>query len=37
MAKKVSEMSPEEFNKTFPLTLKKYNPSYKEWYKNDRL
>lgn len=36
MAKKVLEMSAEEFNKTYPLTLKEYNPIYKEWYENEK-
>ena len=36
MTKKVSELSAEEFNKTFPLTLKEYTSSYKDWYENEK-
>lgn len=36
MAIKLSELSAEEFNKTFPLTLKEYNSSYKDWYENEK-
>ncbi len=36
MKKKVSELTPEEFQKTFPIVLKEYNPSYKEWYEVEK-
>lgn len=32
MKKKVSELTPEEFQKTFPIILKPYNSDYKDWY-----
>ncbi len=36
MAKRVSELTPEEFQKTFPIVLKPYNPSYKDWYEEEK-
>jgi GrpB-like predicted nucleotidyltransferase (UPF0157 family) len=30
--KRVADLSPEEFKRTFPITLEEYNPRYKEWY-----
>lgn len=35
MKKKISELSIEEFKKTFPLILKEYNKNYKDWYKSE--
>ena len=36
MRKKVSELTPEEFQKTFPIVLKPYDPAYKDWYEEER-
>ena len=36
MKKKVSELSIDEFKKTFPIILKEHNPSYKEWYESEK-
>jgi GrpB-like predicted nucleotidyltransferase (UPF0157 family) len=36
MNKKVSELSIDEFKKTFPIILKEYNPSYKDWYESEK-
>lgn len=36
MAKRVSELTPEEFQKTFPIVLKPYNPAYKDWYEAEK-
>ncbi len=36
MKKKVSELSVEEFKKVFPIILKEYNSSYKDWYQNEK-
>lgn len=36
MKKKVSELTAEEFQKTFPITLEEYNPDYAEWYETER-
>ncbi len=36
MKKKVSELTAEEFMKTFPLILTEYNPIYKDWYEIER-
>lgn len=35
MKKTVSELSPEEFQKTFPIILQPYSLEYKEWYKQE--
>lgn len=35
MKKKVSELTPEEFQKTFPIILKPYNTDYKEWFEKE--
>lgn len=34
MSKKVSDLTPEEFQKTFPIVLKEYNPDYAAWYQS---
>lgn len=34
--KKVSELSQEEFKKTFPITLEEHNPNYSEWYETEK-
>ena len=36
MAKRVSDLTPEEFQKTFPIVLKPYNPAYKDWYEAEK-
>ena len=36
MKKKVSELSIDEFKKTFPIILKEYNASYKDWYESEK-
>ena len=36
MAKKVSELSADEFKKTFPIILMEYNTSYKDWYESEK-
>lgn len=36
MKKKISELSIDEFKKTFPIILKEYNASYKEWYESEK-
>lgn len=35
MKRKVSELTPEEFQKTFPIVLKEHDPAYKEWYEEE--
>lgn len=34
--KKVSELTSEEFQKTFPITLEEHNPAYKDWYEAEK-
>jgi len=34
--KKVSELTPEEFQKTFPIVLEEHNQNYKEWYEVEK-
>ncbi|MGB8455272.1 MAG: GrpB family protein [Anaerocolumna sp.] len=36
MKKKISELSIDEFKKTFPIILKEHNPSYKDWYESEK-
>ena len=36
MRKKVSDLTPEEFQKTFPIVLTPYNPAYKDWYEEEK-
>lgn len=36
MKKKVSELSEEEFKKTFPLILKEYSEQYGGWYESEK-
>ena len=36
MKKKVSELSVDEFKKTFPIILKEHNANYKCWYESER-
>ncbi|MBE5783440.1 MAG: GrpB family protein [Clostridiales bacterium] len=36
MKKKVSELTPAEFQKTFPIILEKHNPDYAAWYEEER-
>ena len=36
MKKKVSELTAEEFQKTFPITLEEHNPDYADWYEAER-
>lgn len=36
MKKKVSELTPEEFQKTFPIVLKEHDPAYREWYEEEK-
>ena len=36
MAKKISELSMDEFKKTFPIILKEYNANYKDWYESEK-
>lgn len=36
MKKKVSELSIDEWQKTFPLILKEYNVNYKDWYESEK-
>jgi Uncharacterized conserved protein len=36
MKKKVSELSIDEFKKTFPIILKEHNTSYKDWYESEK-
>lgn len=36
MNRKVSELSADEFKKTFPIILKEYNTNYKHWYENEK-
>lgn len=36
MKKKVSELSNEEFKKTFPIILEEHNPNYKDWYEIEK-
>lgn len=35
MKKRVSELSADEFKKTFPIILKEYDPDYKDWYQEE--
>ena len=37
MKKHVSELTPEEFQKVFPITLKDYNPQYQKMYQQQFL
>ena len=34
--KKVSDLTPEEFLKTFPITLKPHDPAYALWYEEEK-
>lgn len=34
--KKVSDLTPEEFQKTFPIVLKAHNPDYIDWYESEK-
>ena len=34
--KHVSELTPQEFQKTFPIILKDVQPEYKEWYEEEK-
>ena len=34
--KKVSDLTPEEFQKTFPIILKPYDPAYALWYEEEK-
>lgn len=36
MKKKISELSIDEFKKTFPIILKEYNANYKDWYESEK-
>ena len=36
MKKRVSELSLDEFKKTFPIVLKEYHTNYKDWYENEK-
>lgn len=36
MKKKVSELSIDEWKKTFPIILKEYNANYKDWYEIEK-
>lgn len=36
MKKKVSELSIDEWKKTFPIILKGYNENYKDWYESEK-
>lgn len=36
MEKRVSELSFEEFKKTFPIILKEHNPDYRVWYEQEK-
>lgn len=36
MKKHVSELTAEEFQKTFPITLEAHNPCYREWYEAEK-
>ena len=36
MKKHVSELTPQEFQKTFPIILKDVQPEYKEWYEEEK-
>ncbi|HEX2986312.1 MAG TPA: GrpB family protein [Caproiciproducens sp.] len=36
MKKKVSELSNEEFKKTFPIILSEHNSNYKDWYEIEK-
>jgi GrpB-like predicted nucleotidyltransferase (UPF0157 family) len=36
MKKKVSELSIDEWKKTFPIILKEYNVNYKDWYESEK-
>lgn len=36
MKKKVSDLTAEEFQKTFPIILTEHNQNYKEWYKIEK-
>ena len=36
MKKKVSELSTDEWQKTFPIILKEYNANYKDWYEIEK-
>lgn len=34
--KRVSELTNEEFQRTFPITLEKHNPEYAHWYEEEK-
>ena len=36
MKEHVSELTPEEFQKTFPITLEDVRPEYSSWYEEER-
>ena len=36
MKQHVSELTPEEFQKTFPITLQEYDPDYQAWYEEEK-
>ncbi len=36
MKKKISDLSIDEFKKTFPIILKEYNASYRDWYESEK-
>ena len=36
MKKKVSDLTPEEFQKTFPIVLKEHNADYAAWYESEK-
>ena len=36
MKKHVSELTPEEFQKTFPITLEDVKPEFADWYEEEK-
>ena len=36
MKKHVSELTPEEFQKTFPITLEDVMPEFADWYEEEK-
>ena len=36
MKTRVSDLTPEEFQRTFPIELRAYNPAYPQWYAEER-
>lgn len=36
MKKKVSDLTPEEWQQTFPIILEAYNPCYQDWYEQEK-